>query len=179
MAKALIEISEITKDDIIIAGDINFCFNSENIERKKVQDLMDLFGLHYMFSEPSRDSSRCVDNIFTNINISNKVTKNIHLVDYYAQLVEFPISKAPVKNKSKYTGITNDEKYKHFLEYIEIVNWNQIQGDAESCYNTFHDIFMGRFDYCFSVKKCKIKKGKEPDRIREEVIVTELQHQIE
>ncbi|KAL3268809.1 hypothetical protein HHI36_007905 [Cryptolaemus montrouzieri] len=162
MDKALNEIATSIEADHMIAGDINVCFYCENSETNEVRDLMNSYGLRYLFSEPYGDSQRCVDNIFTNVDISNSFSINLHISDHYTEFADFAVTKTPTKkNKYEYMRVISDKNKENFLKYLEEADWSQIRGNAEASYNAFHNILLNGFEYCCPVKNGKVNKARK------------------
>ncbi|KAL3271386.1 hypothetical protein HHI36_021870 [Cryptolaemus montrouzieri] len=58
-------------------------------------NLMHAIGCRKTFKEPYRigqNTATCIDNIFTNINIVNGTTTELHISDHLAQILNFSIA---------------------------------------------------------------------------------------
>ncbi|KAL3287122.1 hypothetical protein HHI36_001603 [Cryptolaemus montrouzieri] len=83
-------------DSIHLAGDFNLDFSRNSPEKTKVMELFESFGLYKVFEDPSRitsTSATCIDNFFTNIDISSspKSTLNPQVSDHMAQKFADPL----------------------------------------------------------------------------------------
>lgn len=154
---------------LIICGDFNINFldlSSNNTDRISLIDLLDTFGAYQLIYNPTRvtlTSSRCIDNIFTDI---DRVSCDAHVItpgfsDHYAQLLQLNLRKSknnilPLSRKKRNFSVDN---IKYFLNAIQKEKWAGVYpvNDVDGKFEVFYDTFKWYFDLFFPEKWTKIK----------------------
>lgn len=148
--------------NIIIAGDFNVYFDVANNASIKIQELLSSFGLHIVFSEPSRvtlRSSHCIDNFFTNIDftIYKAATVNHHVSDHLAQRLDLERSETSRGRVYKNIRVLDENSINLFRQKLENIDGSFIIKDsARDSYTRLHAVIMESFNSCFPEKRIRI-----------------------
>lgn len=152
------------KKDIIIGGDFNVNFLSNDNTKKTLSDLMLVYNFRQMVKEPTRvtsHSATCIDVIFTNFTNKNTLinVQDLGLSDHKGVFISTPLFTPKInfffKTKRNFTE-TNMMKFKCTLQTI---NWNEIfdaNSDIDENYIKFNDILQKILNNCIPKKLVKI-----------------------
>ncbi|XP_044766826.1 uncharacterized protein LOC123322842 [Coccinella septempunctata] len=155
-------------DRVLLVGDFNIDFIRTSTEKTKLIETFNMYGMRYVFTEPSRvtkHSSTCIDNMITNISESDckQETCEPFLSDHKAQILRIPTAKMKPEN-TKYRirrQFTNKNTHR-FIEGIRSINWRLIWNEnAGVQYSNFHDTLTGLFNSSFPEKKVKVGQRKK------------------
>lgn len=163
-------------DRLFVSGDFNIDFGKNSKDRQKTIEVLKMFNLDVVFSEPSRVtniSSSCIDNIFSNISIGSggRFTFQPYLSDHMAQIVRFSVCNLePETRKYKFIREFNATKTHHFLECIGVEDWTKTYSDSAIVqFTEFHDRLLDIFRSCFPEKKVIVNKKKKKYSVSQEI----------
>lgn len=151
---------------VVVSGDFNVCFDVVNSEKMRLQEMLTTFGLHIVFSEPTRltlTSNNCIDNIFTNINpdVYCASTVNHHLSDHLSQRLDIQRVDIPKKHEFRITHIISENNISLFRKRLESTDWGFIKMDSlAASYKRFHETTTGLFNQCFPKGKFRVSRKK-------------------
>lgn len=151
---ALVELEAINCEKIILAGDFNINFMSNNVIKDELIKLISSFNMELTFGVPSRmvnGSFTCPDNIITNFldDILKRETINLHLGDHHSQRITYPITAMPETKKSIIKRrIVSERNIYNLKLQLAAINWNEIvnEDDPEKCFDGFHSSVVHALD---------------------------------
>ena len=122
----------VSYSNIIICGDFNVDFLTHSTNQFKLLSLLTSYNIYPTVNFPTRvtsASSKCIDNILTNLNLQNinTIPIQVDFSDHDAQLIElidFNVMKANTKSVYKYTRMFNDKNIANYLDDISRINWD-------------------------------------------------------
>lgn len=157
-------------DRVLLVGDFNIDFIRTSTEKTKLIETFNMYGMKYVFTEPSRvtiHSSTCIDNMITNISESDckQETCEPCLSDHKAQILRIPTAKMKPENENTKYRIRRqftNKNTQRFIEGIRSINWRLIWNEnAGVQYSNFHDTLAGLFNSSFPEKKVKVGQRKK------------------
>lgn len=161
---ALTEIVSKYQGNIVLAGDFNINFLKNTKETVQLIELMETYGLHEIFREPSRKTSistTCIDNIFTTIQCDDVYpsTLNLHVSDHFTQMIKIR-NRTKVKEQYKWIRLFNKGNIDNFKKYLQARDWSLIaKNDAEKSFEVFQAMLQDAFFFNFPEKKVLYKNN--------------------
>lgn len=155
---------------IIIGGDLNVDFLTNNKQKQALTNLMSSFNFKQNVKEATRvtcTTKTCIDTIFSNfkLDIQPKVCE-LGFSDHKGVLVTLPkISQNP--NKAIYymeKRIFNGKNVNYFMYELQQINWNTIirqENNINTNYNIFENVLKDILNKCIPKKSMKIKENSK------------------
>jgi len=157
--------------EVMVLGDfnINILANKSYSLLKKYLDMLNMFYLKHLISEPTRISSTCssaIDHIFCNNTnkISQSGTINIGLSDHLLIYCTRKVVKGQVKHHNT-VRIRSLKRYTvdALLSAISSADWSNVYcSDVDSAWTVFRTTFCTIIDYLAPVKEVRLKARTEP-----------------
>lgn len=154
------------KKNVIIMGDFNVRFDSDNYEKLDLCSLIDSFNFKHLINEPTRivyGSQSCIDNVFVNFEVSECKIIHSGISDHTAQVVTV-CTNAP-NQKVIFRRIFSNVNIDQFLERLRGVHWGSIyeydNTQVDNQWNKFTEIFSRIFNVSFPYKKIKLNPIKD------------------
>lgn len=145
------------KKDIILCGDFNVHFGTDQRECITVCDFLESYGFERMINENTRFTN-CIDNIFINFKNESCAASvvNANLSDHKGQEFSAAILSNPDNKKinTHFRPITFKGKFT-FYNKISEINWDFIKEnhyDINSKFNIFQNKILAEFENCFPIK---------------------------
>jgi len=167
----LIENLNITTEKIVITGDFNICVLTNDHRYVQLNEFLNLFNLNSTINVPTRIThltKSAIDNIFTNIDDTNYVTKvhNTCISDHCGVSIDIECSASNnseiiYKNSRQF----KNENYNLFEYYLKNEMWDNVlnvKSDINQSFNMFHDSVLCYYNLSFP----KMKKRVNPTRKR-------------
>lgn len=157
-----------TKDstkNVVIGGDFNVDFLSNNNEKNRLSNLMLSHNFHQKVRKPTRvtsTSNSCIDLIFTNFS-SKSVKVSVEeygFSDHRGLLFSLPFLKKQIKQLSKFKRIFNKSNINKFKNELSTIIWEDVIRPDRSMndnYNNFDDILRKTLNDCIPLKLIKSK----------------------
>lgn len=150
-------LNRVSHGNIIIAGDFNVWFGTDNDEAVSLSDLFDTFNLKRMIFEPTR-GNKCLDNIFINFDTKPCIPHvlDLRMSDHSAQTLTFrppQLVNAP-KIRKVCRPITQHGKFL-FHNMLDSASWSFVDCggmDINTKFNAFVNIFRDCFLLAFPEK---------------------------
>lgn len=150
---------------LVIGGDFNIDFNTESKLNQDMIELFSSFGLSKRVLEYTRiygNSKSCIDNMFTNFEISTAKISDFHLSDHYSQILclnterEIPPKYKTVLNKN----VANKTLFYHKLASE---NWNELyeQRDINDIIQTYYNILNYYMEIAFPPMKVRVNSKSD------------------
>lgn len=125
--------------NMIVAGDFNVYFNTNEQNAITLCDLLESYGLHKTIYNPTRGSA-CLDNVF--VNFTDRVTSeilDIDISDHNGQALYFDLDKTQISEKLKleqrvFRPITH-KGLKTFSSVVESGSWGFVESSKLSADN--------------------------------------------
>lgn len=156
-----------TVETILLMGDFNVNFAESGHNSNMIVDIFNSLGLNKMFDEYSRvtaSSSTCIDNIFSNVNMKNCVTKtvNLHLSDHMGQILKFPTNtESNVMKEKILCRQFSDKNIMLFTQMIrDITSLTSQKESAKNVYDGFHNFLISAFEQSFPLKQIRKSNNK-------------------
>lgn len=156
--------------NIILTGDFNVKFNTNDYNATQLCNLCQSFGLMPIISNNTRENS-CLDNIFTNLvssDFSARVS-NTYLSDHYGIIMQF--KSACNVNNNLNTRVNFRPITEHGLlrlyNHINNINWgfvNSLNFDVESKFKIFTEKLTEGMELSFPIKS-KLRKNFNSFRV--------------
>ncbi|XP_044750587.1 uncharacterized protein LOC123310936 [Coccinella septempunctata] len=173
---ALQELCQLKDFRVVVAGDFNVDFRVDSTEKNRLLDLIETFGLRITTTEPSRmtkTSSKCIDNIMTNLseNDTTTETEELHFSDHRAQIFTYMHEDENHKRQEHiYKRNMGKKCIRKLRRAIREFDWESLLSgkSAQEAYTSFHDNLVVMIEsFCpiqrKLVKKCKAKNSIPSD----------------
>ena len=161
MDEALFKLSN-TNKNIIVCGDFNINILENNTLTSRLLSLFQSHNLNNLFMEPTRitkTSATCIDNVFTNIKISNKIIINKLGSDHCGQLITFKNFKfRPNKYKIMCVPVTAARLNEMKIELLKNLPF-LINSCPNVMYNAFFETFLKVFNTIFKPKSMYVSNA--------------------
>jgi hypothetical protein len=149
--------------NLIIGGDFNMHFNTNNKYAQSFSDLLQSYGLYSHVKFPTRGLS-AIDNVFSNIITEDiDVTPvNFHISDHLGISVNLRTNHFITrKSKVKIVRPLSDEGKFMFFKFLENVNWNfvDLSFDLNVRFQMFMNTIMYYYNLAFPQKQIFCKTG--------------------
>lgn len=144
---------------IIICGDLNINYLSNNNARTRLDDLINSFNLHSIFNEPTRifnNSVTAVDYILTNFNVRDKNIIYTGISDHSAQKITYEINNTPINNYIKFRSFST-KNIKNFMKYLSDEKWLNVF--SEQTVDTKFVVFSDTLSYYYNLSFKIVKKN--------------------
>lgn len=159
MEEVLHKLSKSNKN-IITCGDFNVNILENNSLTCKIINLFESFGLMPQFMEPTRitaTTAKCIDNIYSNVNIINKNLISKLTSDHLGQLIKIENqTKNIVKRKITFVPMTIDRLEKLKLNLLSILPFVYDNNNPNQLYETFFNKFSNAFNSIFTSKSIMV-----------------------
>lgn len=161
---------DITKN-IVVTGDFNVHFNTDDQRVVQLCNLFDSFGLRQTIKENTRNDS-CLDNVFTNLDNSTIIASiyNPNLSDHLGISFSFEhiIRKKCISSKRiNYRPIT-EYGLTQLYNHIEKMSWSFIDDinlDIDTKFQTFIDILITGMEISLPIKSKSVNSFKKKGQI--------------
>lgn len=143
---------------IIACGDYNVDTLITNNESRDFFCLLNSFNLKRFIYQPTRitnHSQTCIDNIISNVELSDAKVIEVALSDHTLQSANITV---PFKQKLTFYTLVrnlNHDNLDSLKEYLLTVSWEEVYTtpDYEQAFEYFHDILVEAFNkYCPEIK---------------------------
>lgn len=154
---------------IFIAGNFNINIKVSDKCALDFLSLLSSFDVYPSvtdYTQVSRTSKSCIDNIYTNCKSYTAEILNNHISDHVAQKLVF-YSEAYSNVRTTYTKrLFNQENRERFRQTLADQDWldvfNQNESDVNRQWENFMQTLLPIFNQCFPLKQMKINKNKKP-----------------
>nr|CAI5830366.1 unnamed protein product [Callosobruchus analis] len=133
--------------NIIIAGDFNIKFGTNDKYCSSILDFLSTYGLQQMITSNTRNNN-CIDNIFVNFSIDTceASVETKFCTDHLGQKIKFvPPVLSPTRSSKKVCRPITESGKLVFFHLVENLNWSFIQDTKLGCdkkFETFIDIIQ-------------------------------------
>nr|CAI5851826.1 unnamed protein product [Callosobruchus analis] len=133
--------------NIIIAGDFNIKFGTNDKYCSSILDFLSTYGLQQMITSNTRNNN-CIDNIFVNFSIDTceASVETKFCTDHLGQKIKFvPPVLSPTRSSKKVCRPITESGKLVFFHLVEKLNWSFIQDTKLGCdkkFETFIDIIQ-------------------------------------
>jgi hypothetical protein len=157
------------KVEFVICGDININYLENCNKRQQLDALLQTYNLIGTVSFPtckSKASTTAIDNIFITKTKNYNINPHINgLSDHEAQIIMVE-NMVPTKQTNKITTKRdiNEQSILEFQLPLSHENWEDIfmEGDANTSFNKFLNIYLRLFNCCFIKKHTNCKAISKP-----------------
>lgn len=146
----------------VICGDINVNILCDSKQKNDLLNTMTEFDLKTHINVPTRitcNSSTCIDNIFSNLNLKSAKVNDIYLSDHTYQVCEFDLF-VPDSSKNKYIDIRDfsNENINAFYSFLNNELWTNLydDGNFNEKFDYFYDTFLYYYNCAFPLYKKRI-----------------------
>ena len=161
----LFKVSMDSNTKVIICGDINIDWGSNDNHRAMLEDLFVSYGIINLINEPTRItpiSSSCIDYMCTNFDLAQVECRVMHngLSDHSALKLVIQ-SNFTTYNDVQYIRSYSENNFNTFLRHLESEDWITIydQGNVNEAYKNFIDIIKYYMDLSFPLIKVNNNKN--------------------
>ena len=160
----ILELLEPDKNKIVLGGDFNLNFASQDKNVNLCHDLFATFDLVAQVTDITRAQGAggsVIDNIFTNIPDVKHVVKDFKLSDHMAIIAKINILNPVIKNIVKKRDVNKTTINTAKLELSEI-DWENIfeNNEGQNKFNAIHDKILQVFNKYFPIKNVTQKNSK-------------------
>lgn len=146
--------------NIIICGDFNVEFSTENINKRRVNDILLRNNMTFHIKEPTRQG-KCIDNFFSNIHTAIGSVHILGLSDHETgQTLELELQNTnnPILYHFTYRYDYCEENIKKFINCLSSLTFSEIysETDTEAAFNKMHDLLMLFNGLCFPKYRVKL-----------------------
>nr|CAI5859625.1 unnamed protein product [Callosobruchus analis] len=149
---------------LIIAGDFNIDFSTDNQRKYEVCSLLNSYDLQQTIFENTRITSQCsscIDNIFTNYYACHSEVLHSMISDHTAQKIIINYDAKVTKIKKLRRSFSKNNKV-NFMNDLQIIKWNVLcevsESDVDEQWNVFSNIILQLFDFHFPLKTVNTTK---------------------
>lgn len=170
---------------ILIAGDFNLNFLSNENNVILFKDVLDCYGFQFVIKESTRisnSSSTCIDNILLNdkFDYFEAGIVDLNLADHLAQTLNISITKEKSIRRTIYKRCFNSQNTTNFLRFLDNENWYDLYNSTtlDGAFDNFFNIFMYHFDTSFPLRKFYITDNDDINHdhwINDEIIALKRQ----
>lgn len=114
---------------ILIIGDFNINFLSDNFYANKLKNSLNILGLSQLVTEPTRcvvRSSTLIDLAICNFNVLCKVHQHLKITDHSLISFSFPFKSKPVEHRQKQFRVFSDEACEILNDNLIVVDWKDV-----------------------------------------------------
>ena len=158
-------INSLTKN-IILAGDFNVIFNTDNLLKNRLCDFMHCFGLRPIVDFPTRYQNR-IDNVFTNIDSDFYAVNKAEFLFTDHSGIKLNLTIPHIKTEQvvhqSFRPITSIGKFRLF-DMVEKIDWTFIDDPTTSCnakFAKFVNLLSHLANLAFPVKIFKFKQSRD------------------
>lgn len=145
---------------LIITGDFNVDLDACTPYAKDLHNVLLSFGMGHLISNPTRitvNSSSCIDNVLTNLDISNISAKTCdpHLGDHLGITINVVSSVAVNHNVSSVRRLISKNRINKFANIVGLYDWNTDDIHGMNCNDLAShilDILQTNVEFCFPMK---------------------------
>jgi hypothetical protein len=170
----ILEYLDNKNDQVIIIRDLNINFLKDNSDKKKLEMLLNMFGLQAVINIPPRiynETKSAIDRIILNTELWDFKTEVLEttLSDHCGQTLQFDHDLFQRKNFKqtktvyKYIRVTNEESIKYLNYLLSAEEWDNVyhQHNTDTAQEEFIQTFSYYFDTAVPIRKVNINKQRK------------------
>lgn len=156
-----------SKVNIIIAGDFNVHFNTNQAEATRFCDSMVSYGLKQTIYEPTR-LDNCLDNVFvsSDMDVCSVSVADVNLTDHKSQVVVcmIPITDGRFTQSQKVCRPLTQRGLNKFHNIVDSLSWDFIGGnsDVNKCFEHLTTLLENAYQQAFPEKTYTVRSDHSP-----------------